>query len=80
MKFSRDEQKRKEQQQFLKDLHNEAQSAALAKAKEDAKRAKLMKIRLAKVREKKRLKLGLPVKGELCFSIIIIFFLIIIIS
>ncbi|RXG51307.1 hypothetical protein Avbf_12242 [Armadillidium vulgare] len=62
MPFSRDEKEREAQQQLLKDIGSQANKIHLTKEALKKKRQKMMELRLAKVREKKRLKMGLPVK------------------
>ena len=53
--------------ELLRDLQTETQRAKVTTAAATNKRQKAMKARLEKVRERKRLKMGLPIKGE-CFT------------
>lgn len=50
--------------ELLRDLRAETQRAEATTAAGAAKRQKAMKARLEKVRQRKRLKMGLPMKGE----------------
>ena len=52
--------------ELLRDLQAEAQRATAATAAAANKSQKAMKTRLEKVRQRKRLKMGLPMKGERC--------------
>lgn len=54
--------------ELLRDLRTETQRAEATTAAVAAKRQKAMKARLEKVRQRKRLKMGLPMKGEDCSS------------
>lgn len=60
MRFSRDEKKRKEQMDLLNDLRAETKQAETAKASAASKKQKMLQLRLEKVRQRKRLKMGLP--------------------
>lgn len=64
IKFSRDEKERKAQMELLRDLRAETQRAEATTAAGAAKRQKAMKARLEKVRQRKRLKMGLPMKDN----------------
>lgn len=72
MKFSKDEKKRKEQMDLLKELRTETQRAEATKANAASKRQKLMQVRLEKVRQRKRLKMGLPMRGKFVFCTFVI--------
>lgn len=54
--------------ELLRDLRAETQRAEATTAAGAAKRQKAMQARLEKVRQRKRLKMGLPMKGEDCRS------------
>ncbi|XP_076054927.1 coiled-coil domain-containing protein 174 isoform X2 [Oratosquilla oratoria] len=60
VKLSGDAEKRKTQLDLLTQLRSDMEQAAAAKSVSDAKKKKLMDIRLAKVKQRKRLKMGLP--------------------
>ena len=62
LKFSKDEKKRKEQLDFLKEMEKERKVLINEKKKKDMAKEKIMKLRLEKVRQRKRLKMGLPAK------------------
>ncbi|XP_042893183.1 coiled-coil domain-containing protein 174-like [Penaeus japonicus] len=62
LRFSKDEKERKEQLDLLRDLHKETQVGERAKRVAAAKKEKMLQARLEKVRQRKRLKMGLPVK------------------
>ncbi|XP_045123374.1 coiled-coil domain-containing protein 174-like isoform X1 [Portunus trituberculatus] len=64
LKFSRNEKERKAQMELLRDLQTEAQRATATTAAAANKRQKAMKTRLEKVRQRKRLKMGLPMKDD----------------
>lgn len=53
---------------LLKDLRAETQRAEATTAAAAAKKRKAMQARLEKVRQRKRLKMGLPMKGKTCRS------------
>ncbi|KAK7086355.1 hypothetical protein SK128_000264 [Halocaridina rubra] len=63
MKFSQNEEERKAQMNLLKQFHNEAEVVRKAQKNSAATKQKLLQKRLEKVRQRKRLKLGLPIKG-----------------
>lgn len=50
--------------EFLQEMRAETKAGETAKASAEAKRKAAMKARLDKVRQRKRLKMGLPIKGE----------------
>lgn len=54
--------------ELLRDLRAETQRAEATTAATAAKKRKAMKARLEKVRQRKRLKMGLPMKGKSCGS------------
>lgn len=62
LRFSKDKKERKEQMDLLQELHKETQVGERAKRAAAAKKEKTLQARLEKVRQRKRLKLGLPVK------------------
>uniref|UniRef100_A0A0P4W227 CCDC174 alpha/beta GRSR domain-containing protein n=1 Tax=Scylla olivacea TaxID=85551 RepID=A0A0P4W227_SCYOL len=64
LKFSRNEKERKAQMELLRDLQAEAKRATATTAAAASKRQKAMKARLEKVRQRKRLKMGLPMKDD----------------
>lgn len=64
LKFSRNEKERKAQMELLRDLQAEAKRATATTAAAANKRQKAMKARLEKVRQRKRLKMGLPMKDD----------------
>ncbi|KAK3877326.1 hypothetical protein Pcinc_017949 [Petrolisthes cinctipes] len=64
MKFSRDEKQRQEQMEFLQEMRAETKAGATARASSEAKKKAAMKARLDKVRQRKRLKIGLPIKED----------------
>ncbi|XP_045592208.2 coiled-coil domain-containing protein 174 isoform X1 [Procambarus clarkii] len=64
MKFSSDEKRRKEQMDLLKEFQNETQQGEAAKLAAASKQQKLLSTRLEKVRQRKRLKMGLPIKED----------------
>ncbi|XP_042218445.1 coiled-coil domain-containing protein 174-like [Homarus americanus] len=64
MKFSRDEKERKEQMDLLKELRDETQRGNAAKAASASKKKKILQTRLEKVRQRKRLKMGLPITDD----------------
>ncbi|XP_068209491.1 coiled-coil domain-containing protein 174-like [Palaemon carinicauda] len=64
MKFSKDEKERKAQMDMLKEMHEEARRSEHTKKIVESKKQKLLKARLEKVRQRKRLKLGLPIKDD----------------
>ncbi len=60
-RFSKDESTRHDQQEELNQLHKETEQARASADQEKAKRRNALKARLKKVRDKKRLRMGLPV-------------------
>lgn len=64
MKFSSDEKERQEQMDLLKELRRETQQKEAAKVAGAAKQQKMLQSRLEKVRQRKRLKMGLPIKDD----------------
>ncbi len=63
-KFSRNAATRLEEQDNLKKAHEEAQEARQKAEKTKVARSKALKARLRRVRERKRLKMGLPIKDD----------------
>lgn len=65
MAFSSDGDKRAAQMAHLRELHEESKSLQSQAASAQAKKDKAMKARLEKVRQRKRLKMGLPMEGSM---------------
>ncbi|CAL4124418.1 unnamed protein product, partial [Meganyctiphanes norvegica] len=65
MKFSSDGETRAAQMKHLNELHEESKTLQSQAATAAAKKDKAMKLRLEKVRQKKRLKMGLPMEGSM---------------
>ena len=63
MPFSRDASERSAQQQLLQDLRTETTMASKEKQIEQKRKKSALALRLAKVRQRKRLKAGLPMFG-----------------
>ena len=64
MPFSRDTDERSQQQELLKEYRQETKVIAAERSEAAAKKKKNLQLRLAKVRQRKRLKAGLPLLGE----------------
>lgn len=64
LKFSKDEKERKAQMEQLRDLRVETKQAEAVTSAKAARKRKAMMARLEKVRQRKRLKIGLPIKDD----------------
>merc|ERR1711962_326547 len=62
--FSRDETKRTEELDNLEAMHKETEATRSANDRAKAKRKAVLALRLKRVRDRKRLKMGLPVSQD----------------
>lgn len=63
VRLSGDSSVRKQQQQLLRELHDSSEAAAAQHRAQQKQKQRTMTSRLEKIRQRKRLKMGLPMIG-----------------